>query len=363
MEGFSAGSIDSESGIIPDVVMVQEGPAKGHGVHLEAEFIEKMQKYDQKNYGQRGLKARFGHPSASGETMGTQLGIFKNFRTRSTNGKLQLIADLHLLDSSESSPTHPGMRSWVLSMAQERPDFMMLSIVFSVKSYYQRTPNGNKHNLIVSTDPFEGDAFSNYKEEWGNIFVEFAEHYYTDLVEAGAATDSLFSTEANPHLFVSKALSWLDEHPELKSFAVAHPEKVIDFLAAIGVKHQPSKPFKMNLKELFFGKEEPAEDIIMDAAAVKELRTNLSTLETKLADITKQHEDESKALNSGIAELESQLCKAQARIQELEKQPASEHTLGAKGTDGDQELKSFHKDAATARAIAAYEANKPKKPA
>jgi len=43
---FAEGDIDAESGIIRNVVMCQEGEAKGHGVHLEGEFIEALAKYD-----------------------------------------------------------------------------------------------------------------------------------------------------------------------------------------------------------------------------------------------------------------------------------------------------------------------------
>lgn len=354
--GFAAADIDVENGIIPGVVMVQEGPAKGHGVNLEAEFVEKIHKYDVRHFSKRGLKARFGHPSASGETMGTQLGVFKNFSLRTENGKLQLIADLHLLEASESSPTHPGMRSWVLKMADEQPDFIMSSIVFSAKGYYQRSPNGSKHNLIISKE-YYGEPFTNYKEEWGDIFVEFDEHYYTDLVEAGAATDSLFSTTANPHLFVSKVLSWLEEHPELKSFAQQHPEKAFELLRALGIEPKPQKKMKMfNLKELFFGKEAPTEAVTITPEQVAELRSKLDNVEQEFARKQKEFDalkDEVDSLKETLKGKESELAEAQAKITELEKAPAAGHTQGTTGDEGDDK-KSFHQDPATKRAIEAY---------
>ena len=365
--GFAEGAIDVENGIIPDVVMVQEGPAKGHGVHLEAEFVEKIQKYDQKHFGVRGLKARFGHPSASGETMGTQLGTFRNFRTRTVDGKLQAIADLHLLEAADESPTHPGMRSWVLKMAAEQPDFIMSSIVFSVKGYYQRNPNGNKHNLIISTE-YYGDPFTNYKEEWGNIFVEFEDHHYTDLVEAGAATDALFSNEANPHFFVSQFLSFIEEHPELKSFAQKHPEKVFDLLKALGVNPNPKTTQKMTLLEKLFGKKEITEDVVMSSDEIQELRTKMGEAETLLSDITLKLSEatvEIESLKASLGTKTAELTTALEKIAELEKLPAGEHTRGNRGDEGegDDAEKAFHKDPTTAKAMAAFNARQKNKKA
>jgi len=362
--GFESGSIDADNGIIPDVVMVQEGPAKGHGVHLEAEFIENIVKYDVKHYAKRGLKARFGHPSASGETMGTQLGLFKNFRLREVNGKLQEIADLHLLSASEESPTHPGMRSWVLKMAAEQPDFIMSSIVFSVKGYYQRNPNGNKHNLIINED-YYGPPFTNLKDEFGEIFVEFQDHYYTDLVEAGAATDALFSNDANPHLFVSQFLSFIAENPELKTFAQAQPDKVFEILKALGIEPKTPKKFTMNLKEIFFGKEAPTEELTITPQELTALRSKMQEAETAMSALTEKFSaitKEVEALKTTVQEKETALTAANKRITELEAEPADEHTTGAAGDEGSS-VKTFQKDPITAKAMASYEARQKRKAA
>lgn len=345
LPGFSPDKIDVESGIIRDVVMVEEGPAKGHGVNLEAEFIEALVEYDKKWFSNTGLKARFGHPGASSETMGTQLGVFSNFRKRKVNGKMQEIADLKVLDSAEVSPTHPGMKSWVISMAQERPDMIMSSIVFRGSGEYQRKPNGHKHRL--EPDP-EWYGYTNYREEYGDIYVEFDEekgaaHYYTDLVEQGAATDSLFSTRANPHLFVSRAHQFLDDNPDLLEFVKQHPDKVQAFLSRLGIsisQPQQKKMSKFSLTEWLLGKQQDAdptpedlETLKTELSAVRTQYTALQAEKDALENRVKNFESDVTALQATVAQykteveaLRADVAAKAAEIEALKAEPADDHT-------------------------------------
>lgn len=344
---FDRSRIDLENGVLHDVVMVQEGEAKGHGFHLEGEFISDVVAYDSKHYAKRGVKNRFGHPGASDDTLGKQMGYFRNFRTREKGGKMQAIADLHLLEAADFSPTNPNMREWMLRMAEEAPDFVMQSIVFKPGRYYQKGKDGKKKYVYEYTK-VKGDDGETY-DKWvtadpaaGNIFIEFGdkgEHYYTDTVEAGAATDALFSTDANPHLFVSKALAWLDEHPELKEFARQHPEKVQAFLHSLGVetpKPQTPKTLTMSLKELLFGKDKPAEDVALTPEEVEQLRTKLDDAQTALADATKNFKDAEASvakLQKEVDDMKVTLKERDDKITELQgKIPSAPRTEGPKGT-------------------------------
>lgn len=336
--GFSPDKVDAEKGILYDVVMVEEGPAKGHGVHLEAEFISDLVAYDKRTYGTRGVKARFGHPGASDNTMGMQMGFFRNIRKREEGGKMQAIGDLHLLASADLSPERKEMRQWVLSMAAEAPDFIMSSIVFQGSGHYQRKPNGNKHRM--ETD-IEG-GFENYNPEWGKVFVEFGEngsHYFTDLVDEGAATNNLFSQAAlNPHLFIVQAETILEDYPQLKQFIVSHPEKVLAFLNKLGAKApQRKQTFTMsNLLDYLFGKKEEApEGFESELAALRtefgDAKTKVTALQTERDDLVKQLQQansEIQALGAQIMQLGKDAEALKARIAELEKTPAATHTAG-----------------------------------
>jgi hypothetical protein len=337
--------IDAENGIIRRVVLASVGEAKGHGVSLEQEFIDDLVKYGQRNFSKTGLKARFGHPSMSNETMGTQLGYFKNFEVDGENA----VADLHLLDAANESPTHPGMKNWVLKMAAEKPDHIMSSIVFQPGGYYQRELESRKKRKMKSSDMFHG-RFDNYDESLGPVFVELADLYFTDLVEDGAATDNLFSTQFNSEKYAVQVAEFLRENPHLQSFLKENPDKVLDFLAKIGVDHFSLKKPKTAMKTLadFFQKkvEKPVEtdetefDKQFAAANAEMLALNqkVNDLTTSLA-----------AEKQKVADLTTELANANTKIAELSKEPAGELPSGATETEAPKPAAQY--GSVTAKAI------------
>lgn len=361
---FEPSNIDAENGIIRDVVMVEEGEAKGHGVHLESEFVTNLVAFDQANFSDRGVKVRLGHPGLSDDPQGTQLGFMKNVRKRkSEEGKMQGIADLHLLDSADDSPSKPGMKSWVLKMAKEAPDFIMSSIVFKPSGYYQRKPNGHKHRLEYD---YKTETW-NIVEEWGKIFAEFdeesgASHYYTDLVEAGAATDQLFSNQANPHLFVAQFGTWLDDHPEIRNFIQQHPDKVQAFLDRAGFKSKtPKKTTMKGLKELLFGKDQPNDDTVISPEDIQALREKIQEADTALADAnTKLTElsQEVAQLKTSLSDTENERDSLKEKVTQLEAQAADVQTRLAKEADAGGEEQSWMKDPVNQKAAKAYKRHK-----
>lgn len=340
IEAFAAaGNIDAENGIIPEVVMAREGEARGHGFHIDEEFIDDLVAYDTRYFSIIGLKSRFGHPNASEETMGKQLGVFFNFRKRKGNdGKMEAIADLHLLDAAENSPTHPGMKSWVMQMAQERPDFIMSSIVFQPGYFYQRRENGRKHKLEPNPNYWlDGEMWLNFQPDLGNIYASLGEHYFTDLVESGAVTDRLLSTSVNPHMLVSQMDEFLDQHPQLKEFAQANPDKVLAFLNRLGINPKPKPSLKMSLKEMLFGKEKPETDNTLSPEDVAELRQKMTDAEcalTKAATDLQALQAEVNQLKVSLQEKDTELATAKARVTELEAKAAALHTEGRTEGDG-----------------------------
>jgi methyl-accepting chemotaxis protein len=327
--GLAAGGIDTEGRMLRDVVMVQEGEALGHGVHLEAEFVESVIAYDQATYGTTGLKARLGHPTASGDTMGTQLGVFTNFRKRRKDGKMQGIADLQILQAADESPTKPGMGKWVMQMAQERPDFIMSSIVFVPSGYYQKKPNGHKKKVAGMEDyDAELPLYVDFDAEAG------AQHHYTDLVEQGAATDSLFSHTANTHLLSVQVENWLNENPQITNFLKQNPEAVAKWLSRAG--YSITKKMSFNLKKWLFGEDDAglptAEDVAQLRTAlteardeIKALRTERDEFKTKFEEADKRASElatEAETLRKQVEQLSADLKDIQTRLSVVEKSPA-----------------------------------------
>jgi hypothetical protein len=316
---FSNENIDAEKGIIRNIVMCQAGPAKGHGVHLEEEFIEDLVNFDQANFAEIGLKARFGHPALSDTVMGRQLGTFKNFRKE--GGKA--VADLHLLKSADKSPSHPKMAEWVLSMAEERPDFMMSSIVCSYDFLYQYNPETGDREELNEYDGL-GRLMLKYEEE--KVFAKLGNHYYTDLVEQGAATDNLFSAQFNSDKFAIIGVDFLNDHPQVKQFLQDNPHKLIEFAEKCGIplpKPSFEEKFK-GLKEFLFGK---GKEIDLELFVTKEEHGQ------KLQELTDQLEESNTLLEAAKKAnklLTEQLEEGAKKIKELEQLPAKEHADGEK---------------------------------
>lgn len=361
IESFKASRIDAEAGIIYDVVMVETGEAKGHGFHMEEEFIDDIVAYDLKHFSKRGVPARFGHPGASDNTMGMQMGHFENVRKRKgPRGKMQAIADLHLLDAAEDSPTKPGMKSYVLKMAAEAPDFMMSSIVFRGSNYYQRNKKGEK---VIIRNSWDAD------DSMGKVFIEFGDegqHYFTDLVDQGAATDNLFSAHSNPHLFVSQAQIFFGENPGILEFVKNNPAKLLEFLTKIGVDlpaAEHKSTFKMSgLKDFLFGKKNEAPEGV-DADEIQKFKAELETVKGDIANLQaeKSAADAKVAslttdLNTAteqVKNLTAELNAAKEKITELEAIPGAEETKGKTDNGGvDEDEKLYDQNPITKKAKA-----------
>jgi hypothetical protein len=112
LQTFSAFEGKVSGNTIKGVSIIQEGPALGHGVHVDKTTLEQVKKLSV----QKGkLKAKVDHWSGLEKT----IGLFENFRVRA--GKV--VADLELYES------HPG-REWLLEMIEKAPETFGVSIMF-----------------------------------------------------------------------------------------------------------------------------------------------------------------------------------------------------------------------------------------
>lgn len=350
--------IDNENGILFGVVMCQVGEAKGHGIFLEQEFIDDLIAYDKRFYTKIGLKSRFGHPGMSSDTMGTQLGVYKNFRVVGEKA----VADLHLLKSADLSPTRPDMGAWVLSMAEEMPTFIMSSIVFKPGRYYQKFNDGSKrycweYQKVKDSEGYEYNKWISEDPTLGNVYVEFGkkgEHYFTDLVEEGAATDSLFSAQFNSDKFAVQASEFFREHPHLIEFLQKNPARVLDFFKKIGVDSFQTKPKISPMQSLkdallkwakgdeddeFFKKQLAAADTELTALRAEKATwaSQKSDLESRALAAEKQVDDLNAQVTQLSAEAEKLRNKAAAhvaKIEELSNRPGQSHTDGK--TEGEE---------------------------
>ena len=354
--------IDAENGIIRRVVLASVGEARGHGVSLEQEFIDDLVKYGSRHFGATGLKARFGHPSLSNETMGTQLGFYKNFEVDGESA----VADLHLLDAANQSPTHPGMKDWVLKMAAEKPDHIMSSIVFRPGDYYQRElESRKKRKMKRAFSEDRGAYWSNYDEALGPVFVELGDLFFTDLVEDGAATDNLFSAQFNSEKFAVQVAEFLREHPHLEQFLQKEPEKTLDFLRKIWVNHFTIKPktAMTTLADFFtkkFGKPVEADESEFEKR-FSEAEKGFAEATQKAAELSKKVDELTASLATAAQKADgiaTELAAAKARIAQLEAEPAGALPVGQTETAEPQPATGYGSVTQKALALAKAEQEK-----
>jgi hypothetical protein len=233
--GIAQGSekIDTEKGIIFGVAVNTEGEAKGHGVHLDKEFVEECTK--QGNGKKSGLKCRFGHPNMSSTAFGTFLGRYKNFRTEyNKEGKAVSKADLHLSDSAKKAPGG-DLYSYVLEMAEKEPDMFGTSIVFTRGRLYRKDKNGTKAFQYIKESErmldvwYEWDSGKKLSREEENTlseerYVELKELHQNDVVDEPAANpDGMFSAFSQDQI-AAKVTQFLDENE--KVFELFHDDEI-----------------------------------------------------------------------------------------------------------------------------------------
>jgi hypothetical protein len=228
---FGAGpvQVDTEAGIIRGVAIVTEGEAKGHGVNLDSEFIERAATLGNQKEKQ-GLKVRFGHPAMSNTALGTFLGRAKDFRTEKLgDGRAVTRADYHLSKLAQDTPKG-DLYSYVLKMAKENPDMFGNSIVFTPGKTYVRDDKGAKVYDYEDYDKRTGFYFTKPEYKDKPVFIEMEELHASDMVDDPAAHPSGLFSAWQDQTFAGQMTEFLDTHPEILALVDGNPQIIPAFL-------------------------------------------------------------------------------------------------------------------------------------
>lgn len=114
---------DYGHGVIYGAAVITRGEALGHDAWIDAGMLEQVA--DAINLSEKGTKARFTHPSMSGDGMGKYLGRFRNGEV---DGDV-VRADLHFAEAGHKTPDG-DLASYVMDMAEEDPEAFGISISF-----------------------------------------------------------------------------------------------------------------------------------------------------------------------------------------------------------------------------------------
>jgi len=250
-----SGRINHETGIIEGVKVCTEGEAKGHGVNLDAEFINTVVRFG--NERKQGLKSRFGHPNMCSTALGTFLGRHKNFRTetivRDDGSKaLCAIADMFLSNESKETP-NGNLFNYVIGLAENEPDMFGTSIVFTPGREYRKTREGKNAYIVWQVDDkghaiynAEGERMLSFVDKDGSpidpkkeplseeVYVECESLHACDCVDDPAANDGLFSRFSHETV-AGQITEFLDLNPQVWEAIQSNPS-IIEALARFGDK-------------------------------------------------------------------------------------------------------------------------------
>lgn len=301
-ESHSVGRIDREKGIIYGVsVITGDREASGHEMYVDQVMVEQVYQAGL-SAGDVGVKARFDHPNPCSNSMGTELGRFRNF---SLDGN-QVRADLHLNDASAISP-NGNYRDYVLSLAEEDPEQFATSIVFRMAESYM--PQKEDY---PDQDPSDDNPF------WfEHARVKSMTH--VDVVNEGAANDGLFSNKVEMAYMALKAKQFITDNKEILKPALSE-------LVGEIIKENPQTHTQMESKNFFErlfsskSKEEVEEVANEVTAELSSKESEVAELSSKIEELTASIEEQKEnfeAVKTSLTEKNEKLAaELSAAIQE-----------------------------------------------
>ena len=148
-------NVNVEKGILFDVVLCQAMQPRGQAgesyietidkafpvtIKTPVEFISRLVKIAETRHGENGHQVRFGHPGMCDQVLGSYAGRAKNIRQRGD----QVIADIHLSAAAENAPGKGNLRQYILDLAMEDSQAIMMSIVFTPGEHYFINADGSR---------------------------------------------------------------------------------------------------------------------------------------------------------------------------------------------------------------------------
>lgn len=340
-------AVDVANRTISGVVVMELGKIQDYRAYnLDQEFATALLNSAKKQ--KKGVMSNFGH---NYDNLGKRLGRMSNF----TQEGSKIIADLEVFEAADKSPGYPGMGAYVLEMAQEDAEAIMLSINFSYKYQFQKMKDGTEFKVNYYDRENYNYVYPN--PELGDIYLKFDELASVDAVDKGAATNSFFSDKGELLAAAHEVFS----HEDFAGVFSELPAELQKKIKKPGVIAE--------LKALFTGlMSESKDDTALLTKEISEMEnTQLDALNKQIEDLTAERdalaagkqsaEDANTALLAKVSSLTDSVTAALSRIDALEKKPAASHTTGDEEDEGSSELKKVI-DPTTERALAQFKRNK-----
>ena len=278
LNSFSASNIDKDKGIIRDVVLCEVGPARGHGVWLNQDFVNGVVELGQAS--PNGIKSRFGHPNMCENAEGSYMGRFKNIKLDGTQAK----GDLHFDQSATITPKFGDLQEYVSTLATTSPDMFGMSIVFSGDELDELEENEHGDEVTV---------------------MSITELHAADAVDSPAATTNLFHQFSEAQ-FAAKVTEFIDDNPKIFAIVDKNPQVIDEFMT----KYKSYKSMK-------------TENETQETAVTKELgevKGILQTIKEKvfgIGQVETEMEAENKELREGLAGITAEIKEIASKFDEM----------------------------------------------
>lgn len=241
--------VDAEKGILYDVVLCQAMQPRGaagwdwtlvwtsptdddawgdcHEVVMRVitpdSFIQKLVELS-KAFGPNGQQVRFGHPNDCNPALGAYAGRVKNIRLRGN----QAIGDIYLSEASAASPGKGDLRSYILKLAAEDTEAMMMSIVFTPGKMYFTNADGQEEEWENTNA--QARYMLSLPEEDRILYETVQSWHFTDFVDQGANTLDMFRDQKGNISIAARATDFLNNNPEIWDALVKSPEVMEEFI-------------------------------------------------------------------------------------------------------------------------------------
>ncbi|WP_299153060.1 hypothetical protein [uncultured Christiangramia sp.] len=214
-------NVNRENDTISNIVVAQYGKNK-NASFFDEKFLNDL--VNKGNEQKQGVKSRFGHPNMCANSLGTYVGRYSNFRVEDK----KVYADLKLDPISKKTEVEGKgikMYDYIMDMAESNSDMFGNSIVI------------------------KGDEYENEIEGFEGMQTVKVLHSLlaSDLVDDPAATDQLFSVEADFGVIMTE---FLDHNPQVFEIANDKPEIFMDFISRYEHYHNRKSINKSNMSLL-----------------------------------------------------------------------------------------------------------------
>jgi hypothetical protein len=241
--------VDVNNGILQDVVLCEAMQPRGAAgmdfietasgplpiqIVTPQDFINDLVTIANTKQGENGHQVRFGHPAQCEQTLGSYCGRVKNIRVRGN----QAIGDIHLAKAAENAPSKGNLREYILQLAQEDSEAIMMSIVFTAGDQYFYNSEHQREIFIGDVDQIS--YLSSLPDVSRILFETVLDWHFTDFVDQGANTTDLFRNHRGEEVLSAKMFEFLDSNPDVMEILTNKPEIVNQFMR----KYENYRDFK-----------------------------------------------------------------------------------------------------------------------